>query len=223
MSGTSTADRGRGPRRTCIGCRQTAEQSTLIRLVRSDGGEVLVDHPHKLGGRGVYVCGSTTCLARALRSPKLGRHVGGPVSAPALDLLRDQISERISRRVDGLLAAAGRAQKVVVGTSGVEAELRGGRARGLVVVARDGSPRARVDLETAAREAGATVLEYGDKAQLGLPFARESVAAALVFDEGLAGAVRAELELLRGLERSSAREEIEPSRGRGPKALEGAT
>lgn len=208
MNARATADRGAGPQRTCIGCRRTADQSRLVRLVRSSEGEVLVDHPHKLGGRGVYVCGSMACLTRALRSPRLGRLVGGPVTPPAPPALGEQISARISRRVEGLLAAAWRAQKAVVGASGVEAGLRGGRAQGLVVVARDASPRVRDDLEAAAREAGTAVMEYGDKAQLGLPFARDAVAATLVFDEGLAGAVRAELELLAGFAGSSARNEI---------------
>jgi hypothetical protein len=112
---------------------------------------------------------------------------------------------------------------VVVGASAVEAELRGGRARGLVVVARDAATRARGDVEAAAREAGAAVMEYGDKAQLGLPFARDAVAAALVIDEGLAGAVRAELELLSGFAGSTALEETNHPSGRGHKALEGAT
>ena len=208
--------------RTCIGCRRKAEQAQLLRLVRSNDGELLVDHPHRLGGRGAYVCSSLSCLSRALRSPRLGKSVGGAVTLPELSVMTGQIRERLSSRVQGLLAAAGRAGHAALGASRAEAVLREKRCggSGLVVLARDASPRVRRDLTGAAQEAGVTLMEFGDRDRLGMAFARSELGALVLTDAGLAKAVRHELALLQGL--STTEKEEPPSKGED-KALERAT
>ena len=48
------------PERTCVVCRKTAEQHSLMRFVISEQGAVVVDLCYVLPGRGVYV--HTDCL-----------------------------------------------------------------------------------------------------------------------------------------------------------------
>ena len=36
------------PRRTCVGCRETAAKSELVRVVRTPGGEVRIDPSGKV-------------------------------------------------------------------------------------------------------------------------------------------------------------------------------
>jgi len=65
------------PVRTCLGCRQRAPRSSLVRVVARDGA-VVVDALAQLSGRGAWVHGTHDCVdtatvrrawARALREP----------------------------------------------------------------------------------------------------------------------------------------------------------
>lgn len=207
------------PQRTCVGCHRKADQSTLVRLVRSPEGEVVVDHPRRLGGRGAYVCASATCVARVSRSKRLGQLVGGPVARLDSVALGNQIEARISRRVLGLLSAAGRARKVALGATYAESALHKGSR--LVVVAEDASARVLRNLEAAARGRDATLMVFGDKALLGRTFARELVGAVALNDDGLAQALRKELELLHEYQKTTGRTQTPSQRER--MALERAT
>lgn len=186
------------PTRTCVGCRRSAEADALIRLTRSPEGELVVDHPRRLGGRGAWVCPSARCVARATRKGALARTLGGEVVVPAAEVVLGQMRERISARAFGLLESAGRARKVVVGVEDTMAAIRGGSAS-LVVVAEDLSPRSRADLDGVAAAAGVRVVEFGDRDELGRCVARSVVGAMALGDEGFAASVGRELDLLRGL------------------------
>lgn len=219
-TGTDTR-RGRKnePQRTCVACRRKADQRLLVRLVRSPEGEVLVDHPHRLGGRGAYVCSSMSCVTRAAKGRHLSQLVGGPVAPLDPAALKALITDRIERRVVGLLAAASRSRKAAIGADAAAQSLRAGCR--LVVVATDASPRVRRDIDDLALRSGTAVLEFGDRSQLGSAFGRSVVAAVAVTDDGLAEAVRHELEMLRGLTLAQQRKS-EPSQ-RDRTALERAT
>ena len=56
--------------RTCVGCRERAPASTLLRViaVTTDGAlSLAVDPRHRLPGRGAYLHVDPTCLAKAER------------------------------------------------------------------------------------------------------------------------------------------------------------
>ena len=70
------------PTRTCVGCRQVAAKSELLRIVCIDG--VLTgDRTGRLGGRGAYVHLRTECLEKAdsrrafVRALRLTEHPTG--------------------------------------------------------------------------------------------------------------------------------------------------
>jgi predicted RNA-binding protein YlxR (DUF448 family) len=59
-----------GSVRTCIGCRQRAAKSELLRVVASDRGsgrEVLPDPDRRAPGRGAHLHPTTECLELAVR------------------------------------------------------------------------------------------------------------------------------------------------------------
>jgi uncharacterized protein len=58
------------PTRTCLGCRGRKAKRDMVRLVRADGGTVVVDGGGG-AGRGAYVCADSACLERALRGGRL--------------------------------------------------------------------------------------------------------------------------------------------------------
>ena len=61
------------PLRQCLGCREMKPKKELVRVVRAPEGDVSIDLKGKKPGRGAYVCRSSDCLKKALRSNALGR------------------------------------------------------------------------------------------------------------------------------------------------------
>ncbi|MGD9932436.1 MAG: YlxR family protein [Dehalococcoidia bacterium] len=62
----------RVPVRTCIGCRLSEGKGSLVRVVRTPEGRVVIDPAGKANGRGAYVHGARACWEKALRGSKIG-------------------------------------------------------------------------------------------------------------------------------------------------------
>ena len=58
--------------RTCLGCRQRAPRSSLVRVVARDGRAV-VDTAARLPGRGAWVHPDSGCIDNAIRRRAFGR------------------------------------------------------------------------------------------------------------------------------------------------------
>ncbi|MES9521560.1 YlxR family protein [Streptomyces capoamus] len=83
MSGR-TPTRAR-PERTCLGCRERAAKTDLLRIVKS--GDACVPDPRgTLPGRGAYVHPALVCLDQAVRRRAFPRalRVPGPLDTKAL-------------------------------------------------------------------------------------------------------------------------------------------
>lgn len=63
------------PLRQCIACRTQRPKRELMRVVRSQEGELLLDHKGKLPGRGAYICVSADCLHKAVKGNLFARHL----------------------------------------------------------------------------------------------------------------------------------------------------
>ena len=59
------------PQRTCIACRQRRDKKALIRLVRTNDGNVEVDLSAQKLGRGAYLCPQKNCWELALKGNRL--------------------------------------------------------------------------------------------------------------------------------------------------------
>lgn len=55
------------PQRTCVACRQEQGKRTLIRVVRTPAGHVVVDTTGKANGRGAYLHPTQACWVKALK------------------------------------------------------------------------------------------------------------------------------------------------------------
>jgi predicted RNA-binding protein YlxR (DUF448 family) len=73
------------PVRTCVGCRERAAKSSLLRLVVIGDG-IIPDPQARLPGRGAYLHPSPECLELALRRRAFYRalRVTGPLAVEAL-------------------------------------------------------------------------------------------------------------------------------------------
>jgi predicted RNA-binding protein YlxR (DUF448 family) len=59
------------PMRRCTGCGEHFPKNTLIRILRTPEGEVVLDLTGKRSGRGAYICKSASCLKKARKSGRI--------------------------------------------------------------------------------------------------------------------------------------------------------
>jgi len=59
------------PVRRCTGCGEHFPKSSLIRVLRTPTGEIVLDTTGKKSGRGAYLCKSKTCLKKAMKSKRI--------------------------------------------------------------------------------------------------------------------------------------------------------
>ena len=81
------------PVRMCIGCGEHKEKKELIRVVRDKEGTLSIDSTGKKPGRGAYLCPNPQCLAKALKSKRLQREFGVPVSDELAQQLMEQMEQ----------------------------------------------------------------------------------------------------------------------------------
>ena len=59
--------------RRCIGCGSMIDKKDLIRVIRTKENDISIDITGKKNGRGAYVCNSSECLKKAIKSRGLER------------------------------------------------------------------------------------------------------------------------------------------------------
>ncbi len=75
------------PMRRCLGCMESKPKSELIRIVKSQDGEIVVDKTGKKNGRGAYFCNSLDCLQKLIKSKRLEKEFEMKVSKEIYDNL----------------------------------------------------------------------------------------------------------------------------------------
>lgn len=63
------------PLRQCVGCSERRAKGELLRVVRTPEGEIVLDFTGRKNGRGVYLCNSAKCLAKAKKNGRLATHL----------------------------------------------------------------------------------------------------------------------------------------------------
>lgn len=61
------------PLRQCIGCGEMKSKREMIRVIRTQEGEILLDATGRKNGRGAYLCPSEECLKKAVKNKGLER------------------------------------------------------------------------------------------------------------------------------------------------------
>lgn len=63
----------------------------LIRVIKNQDNEVLLDASGKLNGRGAYICYSSDCLQKARRQKGLERSLKITIPEPVYDRLEEEM------------------------------------------------------------------------------------------------------------------------------------
>lgn len=85
------------PQRTCIGCREVQGKRTLVRLVRTAEGEVVLDPTGKKSGRGAYVHPEKACVEAALKGERLRHALKAAPTPENLERLRRDLEHAVAR------------------------------------------------------------------------------------------------------------------------------
>ncbi len=79
------------PLRMCLGCNEMKPKAELIRIVRSQEGEISIDDKGKKNGRGAYICSSDKCLQKAIKAKRLERAFGLTVPTEVYEKLKREL------------------------------------------------------------------------------------------------------------------------------------
>ncbi len=61
------------PLRRCVGCGEMKNKKEMIRVIKTQEDEFLLDATGKKNGRGAYVCNNAECLEKAIKTKGLER------------------------------------------------------------------------------------------------------------------------------------------------------
>lgn len=177
-----------GPVRTCAGCREQDAQTALLRFAlrpeaRGVAPSLVPDPKRRLGGRGVSVHPRRRCLSQAVRRGGFARALRTHVEVD-LDELCSLIRARYAERINGLLLAARRTDRISLGTDAVRAALHDGSAK-VVLFAGDAAGR-REELVSLAKRTEVPVVHHGTKTQLGRLTGRTELGVLAIHDRRIA-------------------------------------
>jgi predicted RNA-binding protein YlxR (DUF448 family) len=74
--------------RTCLGCRQRAPRSSLLRIVARDG-RAAVDAAARLPGRGAWVHPDPGCIDAAVKRKAFGRALRTAITTESSEIMSD--------------------------------------------------------------------------------------------------------------------------------------
>lgn len=61
------------PLRQCVGCMEMKEKKSMMRVLKTPEGDIVLDTTGKKNGRGAYLCCSLECLRKAQKNKGLER------------------------------------------------------------------------------------------------------------------------------------------------------
>jgi predicted RNA-binding protein YlxR (DUF448 family) len=71
-----------------VACRTVRPKRELVRIVRTPGGELMIDETGRVAGRGAYLCRDAACWTTALGRGALGRALEAPLPVELRETLR---------------------------------------------------------------------------------------------------------------------------------------
>ncbi|MBQ3053872.1 MAG: DUF448 domain-containing protein [Clostridia bacterium] len=181
------------PQRRCVGCMVSKDKPQVLRVVKNKEGEILFDIKGKLEGRGAYVCKSTECLEKAIKTNALKRALKSEIPQEIITLLREEISRKdfIEANDDnllkiwGLLGLCAKAGKLSYGDSGVYEAVTKGKAE-LVILAQDCGKNTSEKFQILCKEKNTKIITLSQKKDIGKAVGKDEKAVISVNDTGFA-------------------------------------
>lgn len=80
------------PQRTCIGCIDKKDKTDLIRIIKNNKGQIVVDLSGKQDGRGTYICKNEECLEKAVKSKRILKYFDLKIGDEAYENIKKVIN-----------------------------------------------------------------------------------------------------------------------------------
>ena len=81
------------PMRKCVGCQEMKEKKSLIRVVKTAEGDIILDDTGKKNGRGAYICKSIECFKKAKKTKARERSLGVSVTEQIYEELEKEMNQ----------------------------------------------------------------------------------------------------------------------------------
>ncbi|MCI8531980.1 MAG: YlxR family protein [Lachnospiraceae bacterium] len=81
------------PMRKCTGCGEMKSKREMLRVLRTTEDEIILDATGRKNGRGAYLCGSTECFQKAVKSRGLERSLKTVIPAEVYESLEKEIEK----------------------------------------------------------------------------------------------------------------------------------
>lgn len=81
------------PMRQCIGCGEMKNKREMMRILRDTEGEIVLDTTGRKNGRGAYLCRSSECYEKAVRSRGLERSLKMEIPTEVYENLKREIEK----------------------------------------------------------------------------------------------------------------------------------
>ena len=79
------------PERRCTGCGEHFPKNTLVRVVRTPEGDIVLDTTGKRSGRGAYICKKSECLKKARKSRRIEQSLESVISPEIYERMEEEI------------------------------------------------------------------------------------------------------------------------------------
>ena len=79
------------PTRRCTGCGEHFPKNTLIRVLRTPEGEVILDLTGKKSGRGAYICKNATCFKKARKARRIETSLECQISEELYNRMEEEL------------------------------------------------------------------------------------------------------------------------------------
>ena len=81
------------PMRKCVGCGEMKPKKELLRILRTETGEFVVDALGKANGRGAYLCRSVECFQKAVKNRGLERSFKHAIPPEVYERMEKEMGE----------------------------------------------------------------------------------------------------------------------------------
>lgn len=85
------------PLRQCIGCGETKSKKEMIRILKTESGEIILDATGRKNGRGAYICPSADCLKKAVKTRGLDRSFKMQIPSQVYETLEKEMEQLVGK------------------------------------------------------------------------------------------------------------------------------
>lgn len=75
-----------------MGCNTKKDKKDLIRVIKNNKNEIIIDKTGKQEGRGAYICNSVQCLEKVIKSKRLEKSLDTKISEEIYSNLKNIIN-----------------------------------------------------------------------------------------------------------------------------------